>query len=316
MAPVLTLAAQRLALAAPVMAVVATLTFFLVELVPGDPAGFILGSSATSDDISELNHELGLDRPLLVQYVSWLADATRGDLGTSLLTNQSVVQSLTHALPVTVSVALLATLFTLLVGVLLGVVAAVRGGVLDAGVQWSGSFAMSIPSFWLAALLVLAFAIRLPWLPATGYTPIGDSPSLWLSHLVLPTIAVGLAGVGPVAFQTRAAVLDQLSREYVRTLVAAGLPTRRILFKHVLRNAGGPVVTVVSLGFVFALGGVVIIESIFNLPGMGTLMLKSVRSHDLPLVQGSVLFFSLLVVAINLLSDLVVAALNPRVRAK
>lgn len=306
--------ARRIALTVPIMAVVATLTFFLVELVPGDPAAFLLGTSATPAQVSHLDHSLGVDRPILVQYGTWFAHALHGNLGTSIVTDQSVVQSLAQALPVTVSVALLATLFSLVVGVVLGVLAAVRGGVLDAAVQWTGSIAMSIPSFWLAALLVLALAIKLPWFPATGYVSVAASPSLWISHLVLPMIAIGLAGAGPVAFQTRAAVLDQLSREYVRTLVAAGLPTRRILFKHVLRNASGPVVTVVSLGFVFALGGVVIIESIFNLPGMGTLILKSVRGHDLPLVQGSVLFFSLLVVAINLLSDLAVAALNPRVR--
>jgi len=305
---------RRIALSVPIAAVVATLTFFLVELVPGDPAAFLLGTGATAQQVTELHRAMGLDRPVVVQYGSWLGHALQGDLGMSLVSNQSVSATLGQALPVTVSVATLATLFTVVAGVMLGIVAAVRGGVLDSAVQWVGSISMSIPSFWLAAVLVLAVAIKLPWLPATGYVTVSTSPSLWASHLVLPMIAVGLAGVGPVAFQTRAAVLDQLSREYVRTLVAAGLPARRILFKHVLRNASGPVVTVVSLGFVFALGGVVIIESIFNLPGMGTLMLKSVRSHDLPLVQGAVLFFSLLVVAVNLLADLVVAALNPRVR--
>ena len=306
--------ARRIALSVPVMAVVATLTFFLVELVPGDPAAFLLGTGATAQQISQLHHQLGLDRPVLAQYGSWFGDALQLDLGTSLISNQSVVATLGQALPVTLSVAILATLFTLVVGVLLGVLAAVRGGVLDRIVQSAGSLAMAIPSFWLAAVLVLGLAIKLPLLPATGYISLSASPSQWVSHLVLPMIAVGLSGVGPVAFQTRAAVADQLSREYVRTQIAAGLPTRRILFKHVLRNASGPVVTVVSLGFVFALGGVVIIESIFNLPGMGTLMLKSVRSHDLPLVQGAVLFFSLLVVAVNLLADLAVAGLNPKVR--
>lgn len=310
----LKLAARRIALSVPIMAVVATLTFFLVQLVPGDPAAFLLGTGSTAEQIAQLHRQLGLDRPVFIQFVSWFGDVLRGDLGTSLVTNQTVVATLAQALPVTVSIAVLATLFTLVVGVALGVLAAVRGGVLDAIVQCGGSVAMSIPSFWLAAVLVLGLAIKLPWLPATGYIPITASPSLWASHLVLPMIAVGLAGVGPVAFQTRDAVLDQLSREYVRTLVAAGLPKRRILFKHVLRNASGTVVTVVSLGFVFALGGVVIIEGIFNLPGMGTLMLSSVRSHDLPLVQGAVLLFSLLVVVINLLADLTVAALNPRVR--
>jgi len=310
----LKLAALRMALSVPIMAVVASLTFFMVELVPGDPAAYLLGAGASREQVAQLHHQLGLDSPVLSRYMSWFGDVLTGDLGSSFVTNESTTTSLGKALPVTVSVAVLATLFTLVVGVALGLLAAVRGGKVDSIVKWAGSVMMAVPSFWLAAVLVLLFAIRLPLFPATGYVSAFTSPSLWMTHLVLPMIAVGLPGVGQVAFQTRDAVLDQLSRSYVRTLVAAGLPRWRILLKHVLRNASGTIVTVVSLGFVFALGAVVIIESIFNLPGMGTLMLTSVRSHDFPLVQGAVLAFSLMVVVVNLLSDVVVAALNPRMR--
>ncbi|RHW24086.1 ABC transporter permease [Nocardioides immobilis] len=310
----LRLASVRLALSVPIMAIVATMTYFLVELVPGDPAAFLLGSGATSKQVSDLHHELGLDRPLIDRFLSWFGDLLHGDLGTSFVTNESTLTSLSRAMPVTVSVALLATIFTLVVGVTLGMLAAVRGGVADAFVQWFGSISMSIPNFWLAAVLVLIFAIKVPVLPATGYVPVASSPTDWFAHLILPTIAVGLAGVGQVAFQTRDAVADQLSREYVRTLIAAGLPRWRILGKHVLRNASGPIVTVASIGFVFALGAVVVVESIFGLPGVGTLMLTAVRIHDLPLVQGAVLMFCLVVVVANLVTDLIVAALNPRVR--
>lgn len=310
----LRLCLRRLASAVPIMAIVATLTFLLVQLVPGDPASFLLGIGATADQVAKLQSALGLDRPLLVQYGDWLGGLFQGDLGVSLVSNQTVTDALGRAMPVTVSVALLATAFTLVVGVSLGMAAAVRGGVVDRAVLWVGSIGMAIPSFWLAAVLVLAFAVQVPLLPATGYISFTTAPGEWLAHLVLPMIAVGLAGVGPVAFQTRAGVLDQLSRDYVRTLAANGLSRRRILFRHVLRNASGPVVTVLSFGFVFALGGVMVIEAIFNLPGVGTLMLSSIRRHDLPVVQGAVLTFSAIIVAVNLLTDLVSAALNPRIR--
>jgi peptide/nickel transport system permease protein len=310
----LKLASLRLALSVPIMAIVATMTYFLVELVPGDPAAFLLGSGATPEQVAALHQELGLDRPLLTRYLTWFGDLLHGDLGTSFVTNEPTLTSLGHAVPVTVSVALMATIFTLVVGVTLGLVAAVRGGIVDAFVQWFGSVTMSIPNFWLAAVLVLVLAIEVPVFPATGYVQAGSSPTDWFLHLVLPMIAVGLAGVGQVAFQTRDAVADQLSREYVRTLIAAGLPRWRILAKHVLRNASAPILTVVSIGFVFALGAVVVVESIFNLPGVGTLMLTSVRTHDLPMVQGAVLIFCLIVVLANLVTDVIVAALNPRVR--
>ena len=305
---------RRTVSAVPVMAIVATLTFLLVQLVPGDPASFLLGTGATADQVVRLRATLGLDRPVLVQYSDWLGGLVHGDLGVSLVSNQTVADALGRALPVTMSVALLATVFTLLAGVALGTVAAVRGGVVDRVVVGAASVGMAIPSFWLAAVLVFAFAIQIPLLPATGYVPFTTSPGQWLAHLVLPMIAVGLPGVGPVAFQTREGVVDQLSRDYVRTLAAGGLSRRRILFRHVLRNAGGPVVAVLSFGFVFSLGAVMVIEAIFNLPGMGTLMLSSVRRHDLPVVQGAVLTFSLVIVAVNLLADLVSATLNPRIR--
>ncbi|WP_405722840.1 ABC transporter permease [Streptomyces sp. NBC_01537] len=310
----LRLCLRRLASVVPIMGIVATLTFLLVQLVPGDPASFLLGTGATADQVAELRASLGLDRPTIVQYGDWLGGLFHGDLGASLVSNQTVTDALGSALPVTVSVAVLATGFTLLVGVTLGTVAAVRGGAMDRAVMWVASIGMAVPSFWLAGLLVFAFAIRLPVLPATGYVAFTASPGEWLSHLILPMVAVGLAGVGPVAFQTRAGVVDQLSRDYVRMLAANGLSRRRIVCRHVLRNASGPVVTVGSLGFVFALGGVMVIEAIFNLPGVGTLMLSSIRQHDLPIVQGAVLAFSLIIVAVNLLTDVVAAALNPRIR--
>lgn len=305
---------RRIALAVPIVFVVATITFFLVQLVPGDPANLVYGLTATPEQIAALHKQLGIDRPIVEQYVTWLQHAVRGNLGTSFTSGQPIRQVLEQTLPVTFSLSIVATLFTVLLGVPIGMLAAVRGGRTDRIVTASGSVAMAVPNFWLAAILVLVMAVKVRVLPATGYVPFIESPPQWIYHLALPVLAIGVAGFGQVAFQTRAAVLDVLSREYVRTLHACGVPRRTILFKHVLRNAAIPVVAVVGLGFGISLGGVVVIESIFNLQGMGSLMLNAVGNHDLPEIQGAVLAFSILVVLVNLGTDLVVAALNPRVR--
>ncbi|MGN6609829.1 MAG: ABC transporter permease [Jatrophihabitans sp.] len=310
----LTYLVRRTALAVPIVLVVATITFFFVQLVPGDPANLVYGISATREQVAALHQQLGIDRPVVDQYVTWLGHLLSGNLGTSFSSGQSVAQVLQQTLPVTLSLSVVATLFTVVLGVPVGMAAAVRGGRIDRTVTSIGSVAMAVPNFWLAAILILAFAVRTRLFPATGYVAFGDSPGQWLSHLVLPVVTIGLAGFGQVAFQTRAAVRDVLSREYVRTLHACGVPRRTILYKHVLRNAAIPVVAVVGLSFGISLGGVVVIEGIFNLQGMGSLMLNSVGNHDLPAIQGAVLAFSILVVLVNLGTDLAVAALNPRVR--
>jgi peptide/nickel transport system permease protein len=217
----------------------------------------------------------------------------------------------------TLSLAILSTLFTLLVGLVLGMAAAVRGGRTDKTVQWLGSLGMAIPNFWLAALLVFVFAIQIPLFPATGYAELGtDGLGPWLSHLVLPILALSAVNLGQIAFQARAAFADTLSRDFIRTLQATGVPRRRILFKHLLRNASVPVVTVTGLTFIFTLGGVVVLELIFTLPGMGNLMLQSVQTNDFSVVQGGVLYFSLAVILVNLVVDVATAGLDPRVRVR
>jgi peptide/nickel transport system permease protein len=296
------------------MLIVATLTFFLVQLDPGDPAAYILGSTASKQQIAQLHTQLGLDRPLLEQFGSWLGNALHGDFGDSYVSAQPVSTALAQALPATLSVALLSTGCTLVAGVLLGIWAAVRGGRVDKAVQTVCGFGMAVPNYWLAAFLVLLLAIKVRAFPATGYVDFTDSPGEWLAHLVLPVAALSAGVLAQVVFQARSATLDALSRDFVRTLQAAGIPRRRILLKHVLRNAAIPVTTVTGINFVMTLGGVVVIESIFNLSGMGNLMLTSVQGHDLTVVQGAVLFFSAAVVLANLVVDLVTAWLDPRVR--
>ena len=308
---------RRLAVAVPLVLVVATISFFLVQLVPGSPAAAILGPTATQEQVDTLEQTLGLDKPAGTQFVEWLGHAVQGDLGRSYLTGASVTDTLTQSIAPTLSLAVLSTLFTLLVGLVLGMAAAVKGGRTDKVVQWLGSLGMAIPNFWLAALLVFVFAIQIPLFPATGYAELGtDGFGPWLSHLVLPILALSAVNLGQIAFQARAAFADALSRDFVRTLQATGVPRRRILAKHLLRNASVPVVTVTGLTFIFTLGGVVVLELIFTLPGMGNLMLQSVQTNDFSVVQGGVLYFSLAVILVNLVVDIATAGLDPRVRVR
>jgi len=308
--------ARRLLIAIPTILIVATFTFLLVQLVPGNVADYILGKTATPAAIHQVDAQLGLTKPVFSQYLSWLGGALHGSFGTSYVTGQTVSGALATALSPTLSLALLATIATLVLGQALGTLAAVRGGRLDSIIQALSSLGMAIPNFWLAALLVVAFALDIKLFPATGYTALGASVSQWFIGLVLPVTAVALAGLAQIVLQARASVLDVLSKDFVRTLQAAGIPRRRILFKHVLRNSAIPVTTVAGLSFVYLLGGVIVIETIFNIPGMGSLMINSVSRHDLPVLQGAVIYFALIVVVVNLAVDLLTAWLDPRVRAR
>ncbi len=306
--------ARRLLAAIPIVLVVATATFFLVQATPGDPAAFVLGESVTKPELHAFDHKLGLDRPVGTQYTSWVSHAAQGNLGTSYVTGERVSHEVSTALPVTLSIALLATFVSLVFGVLLGTVAAVREGRLDRAVHATCSTLQGIPAFWLAAGLVYLLAVEVRVFPVTDYVSIATSPWQWLVHLALPVIAVSAGAMAFIAFQARAAVNGVLSQEFVRTLQALGIPRRRILMRHVLRNAAIPIVTVAGLGFVFTLGGVVIIESVFNLSGLGSLILQAVQTHDLPVVEGAVLVFCVIVIIVNLIVDITVAWLDPRAR--
>lgn len=306
--------ARRLLIAVPTMLVVTTLTFLLLQLVPGSPADFILGNQATAEQIKQINADLGLNHPLIQQYGAWIGGVAHGDFGKSYTSGQTVRSAMQVALGPTLSLAILSTVVALLIGLGLGMAAAVRGGRLDGFIQAISSLGLAIPNFWLAALLIIAFSIKLQLFPATGYTTIATSPWQWLVGLVLPITAVAAAGLAQIVLQARASVLDVLSRDFVRTLQASGLSRPRILFRHVLRNAAIPVTTLAGLSFVYTLSGVVIVETIFNLPGMGTLMINAVKSHDLPILQGAVIYFSLIVVFVNFAVDLITAWLDPRVR--
>ena len=217
---------RRIAISVPIMLIVATLTFFLVQLVPGDPASFILGGSASADQIRELNEKLGLNQPILAQYLTWLGHAVRGDFGDSFVSGTSAGLTVRQAMPVTVSVAVMTTLITLLAGISLGLVAAVRGGRTDRLIQSFCSLGMAIPNFWLAVLLIWLLAIKAQLFPATDYVPLSESPWQWLLHVLLPALSISVGTLGQVVYQTRAAAKEELGREYIRTLRAAGLSPR------------------------------------------------------------------------------------------
>ena len=310
----LKLVIKRLLMAIPTLFVVATFSFALIKMVPGDPAVFILGQTASPADIDQLNEKLGLNQPIFDQYIHWLGSALQGDLGTSIITGRPVSQSLAIALPPTISLALLTTLISLIFGLLFGVLAAVKRGAWDHISQGLSSLGLAVPSFWVAYLLVFAFALKIKIFPATGYTPLNQDPKAWLIGLVLPAVAIAIANTCQILLQTRSSVLDILSRDFVRTLQATGVPRSKVLAKHVLRNAAIPVAVITGISFIGVFSGVVVIEAIFNTPGLGNLLLTGVRSADFPMVQGAILFFAILVIVVNLIVDVVTGWLDPRVR--
>jgi peptide/nickel transport system permease protein len=305
---------RRLAVAIPMLLIITTLAFFLVSIIPGDPAASILGPDATPAEYAAVREELGLNEPLVVQYASWMSGLFAGDLGDSIRTGRAVLPALVERLPVTLSLAVLATVVTLLAGVALGLVSVLRGGGIGRSAQVASVVGTSLPNFWVGILLVFVFSIWLGILPATGYVAFGDDPGMWAASLVLPVVAVAIAGVAAIARQTRASMNDVLSRDFVRTLLAAGTPRSVILYKHVLRNAAIPVVTSMSFQFIHLLGGSIVIEQVFALPGLGQALIVAISSRDIPVVQGVVVITAILVIIVNLCVDLVNAWLNPKVR--
>ncbi|MFI6904446.1 ABC transporter permease [Nonomuraea sp. NPDC050394] len=303
---------KRLAGAAVVLFVVSIITFGLSLLVPGDPAIHIAGEHATREEIAAVRAGLGLDQPVAVRYVSWAAAALSGDLGTSLYNSQPVTEILAERLPVTLSLALAAMAVAVLISIPLGTLAALRpGGRLDRVISSGTALAVATPSFWLGLLLILALAITYPLFPATGYRPIGDGFGAFTAHLALPALTLGLAAAVEPTRQLRAALADVLETDYVRTARAKGLLAVTVLRKHALRNAAVPYVTVIGLETGQLLGGAVVVETVFGLPGLGTLAESTVTRQDLPVLQGIVIASTLVVVAANLAVDLAYRWLTP-----
>ena len=299
---------RRLLGAIPVLWGVATLVFVIMRLLPGDPAALMLSEAGGSAQaIAELRAELGLDDSLLAQYGRYLARLAQADLGTSLFTHRSVAATIGEQLFSTIELALAAMLVAITLGTTLGMVAAVRHGTwLDTFVMAISVAGISIPIFWSAILLIWLFALILSWLPATGQGG--------LDHLLLPALVLGFASAGAVTRLVRASLLEVMDQDFVSTARAKGLAERTILFRHALKNAFIPVISIIGLQFGFLLGGTVVIETIFSRPGIGHLMVNAILWKDLPLVQGIVLLVALVYTLVNLATDVAYAYLDPRIR--
>jgi peptide/nickel transport system permease protein len=310
----LSLIGRRLALSLPLLVIVPTVTFLLAALIPGDVARTILGTDTTQAQYLQLRQTLGLNEPLLTRYFTWLGNALHGNLGTSLFWQQPVSSLLDSRLQVTLSLVIGSTALATAVGVVFGVVAALRAGVVGKIVDAIAMVGLAIPNFFLGLLLVTWFAVTLRVFPATGYVPFSQSPGEWLRSIVLPVITLAVPGIAVIAKQTRDAMLEVLDRPFIRTLRAAGVPGRSIIGKHALRNAAIPVVTVTGLIFIASLSGTVLVETVFALPGLGGLVVQATSQHDLPLIQGVAVYFTIAVICVNLLVDLTYSWLDPRVR--
>ncbi|ATR22205.1 Dipeptide transport system permease protein dppB [Roseomonas mucosa] len=309
---------RRVGISLALVWVVASIVFMALHLVPGDPAELLLSTGGVSPDpaaVAELRERLGLDLPLMTQYGSFLAGLLRGDLGSSLVDDYPVAQEIALRLPRTLELILAGTLLAVVFGMPAGTWAALhRGGAFDRISSGIAAFLLALPVFVVGTLLVLVFAQMLRIMPAGGYVPFAQSPGQHLILLTLPAIAIG-KGLAAVVFRmTRASVLDALSKDFVRTARAKGLGPRRILVRHVVRNALTPVLTVLALHMGSLLGGTVLVEYVFNWPGLSTPLLRAVEARDYPMVVGIVLVISALFLLINLLTDLLYAALDPRIR--
>jgi peptide/nickel transport system permease protein len=301
------------------LGVLLVVTFATFSLMYGDARGIakaVLGLNATPEDVHRKVAELGLDRPLLAQYWDWLSHAFTGNLGRSFYTNESVAKALSNRVPVTLAVVVIALLLTAAISVILGVTAAVRGGWVDRVVQFLSVLGTAVPGYVVAIVMVFAFAVAWRLLPATGYIGPNHGLSPWLKSITLPVLALLVGSVAGVAAQFRSAVLDTLGRDYVRTLRARGVGEREVIFRHVRRNAAAPGLTALSLTMIGLLGGAIFVEQIFALPGMGQLATSAGQVSDVPMVMGTVLVTTLIVLVVNFLGDLGITLLNPKARTR
>lgn len=306
---------RRIVLLIPVLIVVAIVDFIIIHLTPGDPAAIMLGSDAVEADLIRLRQELGLDLPIYVQFARWIAGVLQGDLGRSIFMDMPVTQAIWQHLGPTVSLTLLAEVIAVCFAIPLGVTAANRRGTwVDQLFMMIALLGISIPSFWLGLNFILLFAVNLNWLPAAGYQPLSNGIANHLRYLIMPAVSLGIMQGALIARMTRSSMLDVLSQNYIRTAEAKGLKRRIIIYKHALRNAFIPILTVIGLTFATLLGGAVVTEMVFNIPGIGKLIVNSVLRRDYVVIQGAVLMIAASYVVINLLVDILYAYIDPRVR--
>lgn len=306
---------RRVLATIPVMAIVAFFVFSLLYIAPGDPAAVIAGDQASPEDVEKIRTSLGLDRPFLVRFGEWTWRLVQGDLGTSMFTGLPVTELIRQRIEPTLSLMVLTLILAIVVAIPMGVVAAARaGGWLDRILMAVAVAGFSVPVFVVGYLLVYIVALRWELLPTQGYTPLKQGLWPWLENLILPSIALGFVYIALIARITRAAMLEVLSQDYVRTARAKGVGQFPILFMHALKNAAVPIVTVIGIGVALLIGGAVVTESVFAIPGLGRLTIDAIVRRDYPVIQGIVLMFSFVYVLVNLMVDLIYTALDPRIQ--
>ena len=306
---------QRLIAIVPVLGVVAVIVFGLLRLTPGDPAAIMLGDGATPQAIHDLRQQLGLDEPLPIQFFKWIGGALRGDLGRSIFFNETVTGLIVKRIEPTVLLTVYALLLASLVGIPVGTIAAVRrGSLLDRALMVTSLVGISAPSFLIGLLLILVVAVQLRWLPSGGYKPLSDGLLENFRSMALPATALGLAQFALIARTSRTAVLEVLGADYIRVAVAKGLAPHVVLIRHILRNAFITIITIIGLSFAVLMGGTVVIETLFDIPGVGRLVIEAVLRRDYPVIQGAVLYVTCMIVLINVGVDLLYSLIDPRIR--
>ena len=306
---------RRLGSALPIMLIVSLITFGMIHMIPGDPAIAIAGMSATSEQIANIRHDLGLDQPWFTQLWRWYANLLTGDLGRSLLLGQPVVHVMLQRLPVTLALAAYALVLTLIIGLVSGIVAALKQNTwIDQAAMVVAMLGISLPNFYLGLLMIILFAVDLRWLPTGGYIPFTSDPLGWLATSTMPAISQALLLAGLLARITRSTMLEVLRQDYIRTARAKGLPNSRVVLKHALANALIPITTVVGIVVSLLISGSVVTETLFSIPGVGQLLTQAVLNRDYPMVQGGLLMTTGLLVLVNILVDVCYALLDPRVR--
>jgi len=307
--------ARRLASTLPVLLIVSLLVFLMLRLTPGDPAAVLAGDAASTEQIAAIRASLGLDRSIAEQYLIWAGHLLTGDLGQSYYYKTAVTTLIGQRLEPTLSLALITITLAVLVAVPLGVLAAWRfGGWLDKALMGFSVAGFSVPVFVLAYVLIWIVSLKLGWLPVQGYKRLADGAGTWLYHLVLPALTLSVIYIALIARVTRASVLETLGEDYIRTARAKGLPEVKVLMRHALANAAVPIVTVIGIGIALLIGGVVVTESVYAIPGLGRLTVDAVLARDFPTIQGVILLFSFVYVLVNLLVDLSYVFFDPRIR--
>jgi peptide/nickel transport system permease protein len=306
---------RRILVTIPVLAIVALVVFSILHIAPGDPAGVIAGDQATEEQVQAIRTKLRLDLPFHEQFTLWLTNALQGDLGISIFSNRPVMALVRQRIEPTIALAVLTTIIAVTLAVPIGVLAAWRAGTaIDRGVMSFAVLGFSFPVFVVGYVLIYIFAIKLKLLPIQGYRPLADGFWPFLRHLILPSVALGLSFMALIARITRTSVLEVLSQDHIRTARAKGLPSRQLLFAHALPNAAVPIVTIIGVGVALLLGGVVVTESVFAIPGIGRLVVDAILQRDYPVIQGVLLIFSATYVIVNLIIDLLYVVIDPRIR--